>query len=76
MLPAARLARSTVAAVSEHDIAMAQAEIAARDARIAELEVAIATRTRERDEARALLAHIKTSLNERHNDPMQDGGSA
>lgn len=27
---------------------------------------------RERDEARALLAHSKTSLNERVNDPMQD----
>jgi hypothetical protein len=30
---------------------------------------------RERDEARALLAHYKTSLAEKHNDPMQDGGN-
>lgn len=60
---------------------MAQAEIAAKDARIADLESAVAQRDftinrlyRERDEARALLAHLRTSLNERHNDPMQDGG--
>lgn len=61
--------------MNDHAIAMAQAEIAARDERIAELETTLATRTRERDEARALLAHLKTSMAERHNDPMQDGGA-
>lgn len=56
-------------------IAQAQAELAAKDAAIAERDATIARLTRERDEARALLAHLKTSLNEQHNDPMHDGGS-
>jgi N-methylhydantoinase B/oxoprolinase/acetone carboxylase alpha subunit len=43
--------------------------------RNAELEADLASCRRERDEARALLAHYKTSLAEKHNDPMQDGGN-
>ena len=60
--------------MSEHDIAMAQAEIAARDAKILELQTALAIALRERAEAVALLARSKTSLAEQFNDPMQDGG--
>jgi F0F1-type ATP synthase membrane subunit b/b' len=69
--------------VTEHAIVTAaQAEIVAiteamraMSKRIAELEAGFATCRRERDEARALLAHYKTSLAEKHNDPMQDGGA-
>lgn len=57
-------------------VSAAQAELAAKDARIAELETLLTTRTHERDEARALLARLRTSLNEQHNDPMQDGGKS
>lgn len=62
--------------MNDHDIAMAQAEIAARDEKIAELQLALAIALRERTEAVALLARSKTSLAEKFNDPMQDGGAA
>lgn len=62
--------------MNDHDIAMAQAEIAARDEKIAELQLALAIALRERSEAVALLARSKTSLAEKFNDPMQDGGAA
>lgn len=62
--------------MSGHEVTMAQAEIRA----LTELAQRIAAERdryrRERDEARALLAHYRTSLAEQHNDPMQGGGAS
>ena len=62
--------------MSEHEITMAQAEIAAitqawRDA-CAERDAL----RRENAELKVILARSKTSLAEQFNDPMQDGGAA
>lgn len=62
--------------MSEHEITMAQAEIAAitqawRDA-CAERDAL----RRENAELKGILARSKTSLAEQFNDPMQDGGAA
>ena len=69
--------------MGEHEVTMAQAEIRAlteakraMSIRIANLEEDKAILEAENASLRALLARSKTSLAERFNDPMQDGGAA
>jgi hypothetical protein len=62
--------------MSAHEITMAQAEIAAITEAWREACVERDALRRENVELRAILAHYKTSLAEKHNDPMQDGGAA
>lgn len=59
--------------MSGHEVTMAQAEIRALTEQVRQRDHKITQLTRERDEARALLARLKTSMAERVNDPMQDG---
>lgn len=61
--------------MSEHEITMAQAEIAAITEAWREACVERDALRRENAELKAILARSKTSLAEQFNDPMQDGGS-
>ena len=58
----------------EHEIRMAQAEIAWITEAWREACVERDALRRENAELKAILARSKTSLAERFNDPMQDGG--
>lgn len=62
--------------MSEHEITMAQAEIAAITQAWRDACVERDALRRENAELKGILARSKTSLTEQFNDPMQDGGAA
>jgi len=60
--------------MTEHAISAAEAIIQGLTEQLAQACRERDQFKRERDEARAILAHAKTSLAESSNDPAQDGG--
>ena len=52
---------------------LVRAEIESLTRRAEQAESSLDRYKRERDEARAILARVRTSMNEAHNDPASDG---
>lgn len=59
--------------MNDAEASLVRAEIESLTRRAEAAESLLHTAERERDQLRALLARIRTSLNEVHNDPASDG---